>query len=1286
MKRRLSLTAVALFAMVSFASLNAKDPDPYQNSLDSAKFTTFNPAGNFSLQASLALGESIEARNASGVGFVYAAKKPGVYSFLANVEAGTVDVYWGGALQDEKLAITTSKQTIWVGGKDLVGAELQNAGQKQGIYDAANLLKNPGFETVEKYIEGFDPTVNPALTDVRSYPADWKVNPDAIGTGSVCRANNIKTNSGYADLLTYAEGDWAFMLHNLDTPLWQQLDKTKLKPASYYKVSYRQMGHKDTSPSTDFVSYILTDSVNVDVEGEGNKNVIASYSYKSPEQGYKNYKDVTYAFKTPDVLPSADMYLVIRKTGVGCINNFDRMTLQEIQASDLHLNGVISAVKKVTWEDGLTVPVGGETGEYEDVTSTYLANPGFETTAVTLAERSLGADVGNSGVWVPSGWTVAYSATANKADQWDQGLITSGLTGFNHDPNVNKRTDTGYTPTEGENFYYFRTRWVANQDFTMSQTIKNLQKGRYDLNFSAAADVANPAKVSLNGGVVKSIQIVDPTMKGYTLPFNLMETGDIDLSIFVSRIADSQARLALDNFQLIYRGEVDNEQAVEEMQSTLEELQTELDAYTDDMLPNGVLRDKNVANELAYSAIANPVIENLQEAIDACKKAIAGAKECGDMFIELGVMCEAAAVEVEDYSDYPDYDDYSSIILDDAGAIVSAYPDAEPYYYAADVKNAMDKIVTARRAFFISGTTLATETSPIDLTNALSSPSFTKLYGDPTSDADRSTGDWVMNNIGGGDYKLHTVNGKHCWNNWSSDFTSMDVYQILKDMPEGMYVLECVTTTNGVPHDQHAYITTSAGTAKSPVSDYQYTGDNFATESEWQTVKTTEIYAPKGSDLRLGFASTSGGSTSGWFCVTDFKLTYYKASANAAEEALAKQKELANTLLTDSAEKVMGVEKKFLEDAIQQASNVTPETMAAAFSAFAVAIDTAEVSISRYNTLGIGAVKAEVEENLNKSGYTEVAKGILRAALDAQNEVLANDTTTSRALTGVKAALQGALKTYRVSLVETATPENPIDVTFLIENPTCVTSDVKNNPSGWEASRVEAGNDKYANKGQHWSGDVENYYLDVWNATPGKLKYTVKQTLNGIPNGTYILKCAARSTGQGLYLMAIEGTDTLTAKVDTCYDKAGGIWADAEIGSAEKEVNTGNGYGWNWITINNIKVEANVLTIGLSNEIFVQGSEDVAWQKPWNGTWLSADDFQLFCTESDYHSSIDNVGADEDATSLKVYVENGYVKVIGVDNFEVTSVSGAKFAPDTQLAPGFYVVTAGTKTAKIVVE
>ena len=133
---------------------------------------------------------------------------------------------------------------------------------------------------------------------------------------------------------------------------------------------------------------------------------------------------------------------------------------------------------------------------------------------------------------------------------------------------------------------------------------------------------------------------------------------------------------------------------------------------------------------------------------------------------------------------------------------------------------------------------------------------------------------WTVNNVAEQkDFKQATICGKTCWNSYSNNFTSMDIYQYVYNLQPGIYTVSAKSLcgdNKGVSniHDQHVYAETSAHLVKSPVKTNWSWGDD-----QWEEQTTAQIYVAGGDYLRLGYASKSGGDTKGWFCVTDFVLT-----------------------------------------------------------------------------------------------------------------------------------------------------------------------------------------------------------------------------------------------------------------------------------------------------------------------------------------------------------------------------------------------------------------------------
>lgn len=129
---------------------------------------------------------------------------------------------------------------------------------------------------------------------------------------------------------------------------------------------------------------------------------------------------------------------------------------------------------------------------------------------------------------------------------------------------------------------------------------------------------------------------------------------------------------------------------------------------------------------------------------------------------------------------------------------------------------------------------------------------------------------WTVANVASsGDFRQAAILGKTCYNNWSNNFTSLDVHQDLKGLVPGLYTLSAKSVCGeGNITDQHAYAETSTHLVTSPVK-----ADDVWNAASWETQTTEPIYVAENEELRVGYASTSGGGTKGWFCVTDFVLT-----------------------------------------------------------------------------------------------------------------------------------------------------------------------------------------------------------------------------------------------------------------------------------------------------------------------------------------------------------------------------------------------------------------------------
>ena len=170
----------------------------------------------------------------------------------------------------------------------------------------------------------------------------------------------------------------------------------------------------------------------------------------------------------------------------------------------------------------------------------------------------------------------------------------------------------------------------------------------------------------------------------------------------------------------------------------------------------------------------------------------------------------------------------------------------------------------------------------------------------PKSPSFANATDWITKagTYKEGDQKKNTVNGKSCWNAWwglsatDNPNATMEIYQEVEGLKEGIYTLECKATTEHFCNtDQHAYIKYGDKTVVSPALANGYF--DLKVDNIWETLTTAPIYVKEGENITIGFvgskqgavdgkwkrvgASSTGDNREGWWCATDFVLKYHPA-------------------------------------------------------------------------------------------------------------------------------------------------------------------------------------------------------------------------------------------------------------------------------------------------------------------------------------------------------------------------------------------------------------------------
>ena len=441
---------------------------------------------------------------------------------------------------------------------------------------------------------------------------------------------------------------------------------------------------------------------------------------------------------------------------------------------------------------------------------------------------------------------------------------------------------------------------------------------------------------------------------------------------------------------------------------------------------------------------------------------------------------------------------------------------------------------------------------------------------------------WHTANVSSsGDFRSNTIAGKTCWNSWSKSFTSMDIYQELNGLEPGAYTLSCVSMCGpGEITDQHAYLMTKGDTVVSPVKQVAI----WNTAEGWEQQTTEKIIVGTDGRLRVGYASTSGGNTKGWFCVTDFALNRVEMDVN----------------------------------------------------------DTIPVYSNQPSTAIYNKVKAEATSLVGNESYTQEARQRLQTLMDEQ-EALLPSLTSQTEVDDLIRQLQEGIVAVKLS----QQPSETTDFSFMIENAGAEAE------TGWQLSLTNG--DAKIKSGEHYSGNTANTYFDSYNATAGNLWYTGHQTLRNLPNGTYRLVAKARSNGEGVFVTAQTANQYLKTEV-----KADG--------------NTGGelGNGWNSYTIDDIVVTDGVLTLGFTNDMYLTG-------KMFTGTWMSADDFQLFYISTSTVTDISQNKADD------TWVRGGKGCIVG-DVKAVYRLDGTRVTSAENLPAGIYIVVGSAKRVKVAVK
>lgn len=940
-----------------------------------------------------------------------------------------------------------------------------------------------------------------------------------------------------------------------------------------------------------------------------------------------------------------------------------------------------------------------------DVTSSHIVNPAFDDGALT-----------NS---APTGWVLEAAPTQSK-------ISTSEKAG-------------GVIPGSQNHWQL----WHASGALTgrAYQVLTALPTGKYAL----GADIVTTGfsgAIGLYAG--NDTTFVASNVGDHYKVTTTVTSGELEIGIYLA--TTSGVTIDFDSFTLHYLGSLEEDGYQELMSMKIKEVSDWLDNYYDDLPLSAITELEDAIYEAdEYEGGGNSEEEILaaMEVFDSIYNSVK------NVLIQLELLEEKLG-EVEALLEL----NYAGIeALLDAYDIASAYVEKNANFEVPEGQSTeqfLSEAIAALEAAIetYNNSQVASPDNPANYTHKIVLPTFitSKTYTIPSpwvvANVQASGDIWV--GLGHPDVEREGAN-QPCFNSWSNNFTTMNVYQDIEGLPDGVYTVSARAITQGLG-GQHAYATSSLGTAVSP--DMTMVGWDT---NEWETLTTDKIVVIDGN-LRIGFASTSAGDINGWFQVTDFRLMYYGA---ATDEDM----QVVWHASTDRANELLAIllsgDSRAIEEAMAEATPLAEagrytdacQVLSAALEA-SDSVYTATKTFYEGSWSTIGELRASIGEDTGTYPY---AHQLLTCICDNVSSALAADDATHVILDSINDRLDGyaAYASYLIEAENTLSTIRGIKkehIVFVKEQviapqvrdltaeyhtaEVCaslleklqlamkamlstaytdlsegnLTEDLVANPTiedasatGW--SIVKGNGNGPTNTGEHYDGTSSNRYLDSWS--PGGLKFTAYQEILGLPDGTYRLTVAARTDGNNAWIFAAPqpleadtamwAASTQWAMIKNHGNTKGEIWyadslawvaAEGTIEAPYLMANNGRGRGWSYDTLN-VEVTRHYLAIGMT-------TDSTLTRKPaFTGSWFGADNWSLELVEkasvqSEYNP-FTGISTAKTPSVPHIIVRDGSVFSSTGVPVSVYSISGKRLAPEG-LSRGIYIVQCQGIATKILIQ
>lgn len=606
-----------------------------------------------------------------------------------------------------------------------------------------------------------------------------------------------------------------------------------------------------------------------------------------------------------------------------------------------------------------------------------------------------------------------------------------------------------------------------------------------------------------------------------------------DFTIFAGNLGAEQQELVMK----IKRGEVDDDTRLAIAKNDYYEAVSELEDFLGRLEEYSTLslNMENVLVQTEEETDANPTAESYTTAASTIRSKIAEQEK----IVDAADAVKSTIAKEEEYASSTNYPGKSAYMeaLTQCNTKIS---DASTMEISSEVASDIAKA----KGIYVTSQEMPSDGSGIDVTALILHPWFCNPDAEPTqtedgtytfpyatdheyasntTPIDYNSGGWVNgNSFIVDDARVNWTEGRITWNNWhaKTNVGTLDIHQDLAGLPEGYYSVSADWITNYDPSTQHTYAQSGSVTKSSIYLD------NQGWDSEtWTTLSTDKILIGSDGTLTIGGASTTTGTAySGWFCVTNFKLTYYGTNVDLSEDLAFKKGDVESAIEELILQGDIDAANKKLNEIISNPDSYTAiDDLTKMITELSNTLSKEQVivnAIDEYSTQSsssandnavLNAIKSRLSNMINASDATieiedEVKKlisgsnsyistidaaenwntsettSLLNSQIESIKSINASDGPTAELLAENISALVSAMKS---SLPEKdASVNNPVDITAFLQNPSFTGDSME----GWTIS----------------SGTPSCYYseLEFYNTN-----FNIYQVVTDMPEGYYRFSC-----------------------------------------------------------------------------------------------------------------------------------------------------------------------------------